>query len=331
MKVLRWNAAMKSVSSISKKPNTRKRVGIKRRTGLLFFAAAAVCGVLLFSAAGCRSTRAYIPERSMAGYLPQDSPIIGKIDVENNRELFTRIAGGFLGAEEELKPVFERTAAVLFAAEISGGGMLETFLIVQGDFPRGITSSIISGNDGWEKHFSGRMPWWENKTDKVQIAVPERGIIFVAPSGIERMLERYRNSLPAAFNREVLHEMEVSDLVIFLQKPAETLLGDFPVDLEKFPLKSLWFTMIKSMEQYDLFGAFLLGTEEEAKKMAMFSRILLVGWIRKNNLGDISKLKETLSVEPLGNYVRVSGLPLAPEAAERFIFSFFPGRGSSSE
>lgn len=322
---------MKSVSSISKKPNTRKRVGIKSRIGRLFFGAAAVCGVLLFTAAGCRTTRAYIPERSMAGYLPQDSPIIGKIDVENNRELFTEIAAGFLGAEEDLKSVFDRTAAVLFAAEMSGGGMLETFFIIRGDFPRGMTFSIISGNDGWEKHFSGRMPWWENKTDRMQIAVPERGIIFVAPSGIERMLERYRKSIPADFNSEVLHEMEVSDLVIFLQKPAQTLLGDFPVDLEKFPLKSLWFTMIKSMEQYDLSGAFLLGTKEEAKKMAMFSRILLVGWIRKNNMGDISKLKETLTVEPKDNYVRVSGIPLEPGAAERFIFSLFPGRGPSLE
>ena len=321
---------MKSVSSISKKPNPRKGGGIKRRIGRLFFAAA-VCGVLFFSAAGCRSTKASIPERGMAGYLPQDSPIIGKIDVENNRELFTKIAAGFLEAEEELKSVFDRTDAVLFAAEISSGGMLEPFFIIQGDFPRGMTFSMISGDDGWEKNFYGRMPWWENKTDRLQIAVPEGGIIFVAPSGIERMLERYRDSIPAAFNSEVLHEMEVSDLVIFLQKPAETLVGDFPVDLEKFPLKSLWFTMVKSMEQYDLSGAFLLGTEEEAKMMAMFSRILLVGWIRKNNLGDISKLKGTLTVEPKGNYVRVSGIPLEPGAAERFLFSLLPGRGHFSE
>lgn len=317
---------MKNATLILKKFNRRKK-------GLhILFTAAVLFG--LFFAAGCKSTETFVSERSLFGYLPQESSITGKIDIENNRELFTRIVAGLLGAEEELTPLFDRTAAVLFAAELSHNKVINTYFIIQGNFPRGITSSIISSDEKWEKNFYGTIPWWENKEEQIQIAVPARGIIFAASEGtegegIEGMLERYRDPFPPAVNREVLHEMEVSDFVLYLRDPAETLLGDFPIDLEKFPLDSMWFTMLQSQNIYHLSGAFLLGTAEEAKKMAMFTRILLVGWIRKNDLGEMGKLKETLMVQPRGNYVRISGITFDQGAAERFILSLLPAPGTS--
>lgn len=295
---------------------------LKKRNVRAAAAAAAVIFIfLLFSCAG--GPEVVSTERPVH-FLPDDSQILGKIDTAANSELFTELILSLMPGEEELGRALERTENVYFTmhAGDSEGESLVSF-IIQGKFPKGLTESAIKKAEGWERR-KGIIPWWENSITGMQFSVPEKNLIFFSRGKLEEMLSHYFSGRIKPLSYEVLKELEVSDLVLYMGDPGAGLLKGLPVDTDKFPLKALWFTLFRDERGYRLSGVFLLSDEKQSKAMAMLSRIFMVGWFRQNKLGTMEELKESMEINAIGNSVRIGGIILDADEVLRLIFSFIP-------
>ena len=306
-------------------------------------AAAAVTVFLSVLMLSCASAPEFVSVERPVHFLPDNPQMVGKMNAVSNEVLFSEIIGTFLsggffndgdmtdnlsGNDEGLQKALGRTENVFFAFNNPENGGERIFsLIIQGKFPRGITESMIKKEEGWEKQSSSPR-WYKNTISGMEFAVPEKNMIFFSTGKLDEMLRRYTSGSRAQISYEALKEFEVSDIVLYVGNPASGLLKGMPVDTEKFPLSSMWFTLFQSRDMYRLSGVFLLSDEKKAKAMAMLSKILMVGWFRQNKLGTMEELKEQLVIAAAGASVRLSGVYLDSAEVMRLMFSFMPEDGT---
>ncbi len=309
------NVERKTVLLVSKKH--RKKPGKIR----FRWACIPLLCIVLFGA--CASAPKYHSIERPVHFLPGSSQLIGKMNAGSNRKLFSEIAKGFLSAEGDTEQALQRAENVFFAYNISKDNRKIVSLIIQGKFPKSITTALIQKEEGWSKH-EGEVPWWSNAETGMQIAVPERNMIFISTGLMGEMIARYVSVQPRSIVYEVLKEIEVSDLVLYLGDPASGFMEGLPVDTKKFPLSSLWFTLYRSGSDYYMSGVFMLNNKKQANAMAMLSKIFMVGWFRQHKLSSVDELKENMQIKALGDSVRISGISLDDSEVLRLLFSFLP-------
>jgi hypothetical protein len=223
-----------------------------------------------------------------------------------------------------MNPLLNRSESLFFALSGDDIGQPALHIILTGDFPPVLSRSAISGEGSWDKVY-GKVPYWQNRTDGSQVAVPAGGIIFFSPRNIDALIRNYLASPEPRLPEEAEKEFDISDLVVYVNDPGPVLLKDFPVDPETFPMRSLWFSVLALGDGYHVSGVFQLDSNENARRMALLSKLLFVGWIKQYGFADFREIKDTLDIRAEGSKVRLDGLRMDRPGLIAFIQTFIPG------
>ncbi len=301
-------------------PLKRHSHGKGRGRNAVSAAAALFLALSLFS---CATAPKEAPALKALGLLPGNALVTGKIEAADNLELIDEVLGRTVLGNEELQRILGRTETLFFSMDETGSGKTVLYGVLIGDFPKNFTTSVIAAEEGWEKQW-GKTPYWEHRVTGAQIAVPQGRIVLFSTGDIERLIGNYRNGAAPDMVYEAAREFGISDLVLYITAPSRFLLSGFPLDPEQFPMKKLWFSLLRIKDDYYLDGVFILDTEENAQRMALLSRILIVGWIKQHGLADLKEIKNTLTIETERTYVRLSGIRMNLGGAASFIDILIP-------
>jgi hypothetical protein len=253
------------------------------------------------------------PGAAYIGMMPEQSDMFCKLRITENRKLARELYEVINDAGELPQQFWDRTDDVYMGITRTSAVMPRFSVAAVGNYPPALIKSNLNQTEEWELHKS-EYSYFQHRRDPIQIAVVDTMLICLSNGHIQPMLERYDRRAVHPLPEEVRREFDISDVVVYIPNPGsgegEAIL---PTEGREIPIQSLWITLVGLGEEYEASVVFEVEDEKKGRQVAMLSRLLLVAWLRKTDIGDISSLKEEVTVESFGKRVRIQGLRLDRE------------------
>ena len=279
--------------------------------------------IILAVITGCSTVPKTVSSSQTVNRLPENQTVYVKIDVHSNIEMLSAILNIEGIQEEALQAALERTSDVLFSLLLKENGDREFSFIATGEYPAGIVKRMLKKNDDWIKQ-GDRIPYWVNPALPLSLAVPDRRNILGTSGSTDLLLAEWEFPSAMDIPRELRHELEISDLVFFMPSPGKTVL-DSVAGGRTYPIELIWITLFdpgvfeSETDVYQLNAVFLMETEDDAAKFRIIARLLTAAIMRKENIGDIADLKNSVEVYHDGTFVRIQGIPVSSEDLITFL------------
>ncbi len=303
-------------------------------------AAAVTLLLLLLLFSGCATAPTQLPGEYYIGMMPEESSYLLKIDVQNNRRLTELLLKPGLGGEALPPELVDRISNAYMgiqSARHSGSSPFAApsiFVTATGRFPAGIISSNLDRDKEWEKR-SNHITYWYNTKMMMELALPERNLLCISTKDVGAMVDRFRDRETMRIPEEVRREFDISDVVVYIPEPGADMLAGgegegavgFNADL---PIDAIWITLFSPVEDsgrpgpnsnlsYEVSLVFKVGDPSKTRQLTLISRLFIIAWMRQADIGDITELKDKISITAGGDHVRIEGLELTVEEIEKGI------------
>ncbi len=292
--------------------------------------------ILLLLLAGCATAVKQLPGEYYIGMMPEESSYLLKIDVRNNRSLTELLLQPSLNGEALPSQLVDRISNAYMAVQPASSSASSPFaapvisLTATGQFPTGIISTNLDRENEWEKR-SNHITYWYNKKLLLELALPERNLLCLSTKNVGAMVDRYNKRKTMRIPEEVRREFDISDVVVYIPDPGADMLAQgggagavgFNADL---PIDAVWITLFSPVEDtkrsetaqnsnhaelsYDVALVFKVADPSKTKQLTLISRLFIVAWMKQADIGDISTLREKISITAGGDHVRIEGLEL---------------------
>ncbi len=268
---------------------------------------------------GC-SSMPNVPIRGSWFYsLPPGQDIYGKAKAHKIAPLLGSISLDGIPGDTGLSDFLTMTEEVYFSADTE---MNHFSFIAVGEYPVVLLRSVIANSVGWRKG-RGEIEHWvkdgESHSKTVQLAFPAYNVVCVSRGMIgeitlARLKEKQVNPPEGAeYPKAFLFDHLLADFSILLSDPQRSVGKGLPIDQERFPVQSAWFTASVEGEEYVSSFVFLPKDPAKAKTLATFMKLMLAGWMRKEGIGDVSTLSKTARLEVKDDRVAIEGIRFSSE------------------
>ncbi|HVO38576.1 MAG TPA: hypothetical protein VMV03_06050 [Spirochaetia bacterium] len=307
-------------------PVAAARAGRLLRTAL----AAAAAAVLLSCAT--------VPTRSATewmGVLPGDASIYISVSVKSSAALIKKTleAGG--PDYRDVMQFADWTKRLLASVTLSRGAPAKFSAVALGDYPSFLIGMSLSGRKEWKevKVPDGSYFAW-NKAD-LELSVPNNATLVAANGGMPSLLQRYKAPVSLPIPPEVASDMGSADVVLYMPRLPDRM-GQDDVDQPaaeggqmRLPIRDVWINAMKTSGGYSVAATVGTPSEQKAKVVALLLRVMIVAWLKGQNISDAAGRLQSISVLPEGALVKVRGITLSDAEILPLFFSFIRGEKSS--
>lgn len=248
-------------------------------------------------------------------------------------ETLARIAGA---ETEQLERITTRIHRAYVQIRLSPGGAPEFSLIALGEVTPTSVALQLNLDPAWQRVLLSKFPgrgftgshwsyrtYWRNAASGLQIAVPQRGVLFVArgaPTAAAGMLQRLQSPGVDPLQPEAAQDLETADIFLYFPDPVglAASLGSGLLS-QQLPIRQVWISAEAEQDSYDLEAVFLLSEVENLRAVELLLRLMLTLWLRKAEVEDpVGKLKAARIRVEQGS-ARIDSLSLtSPEIASFF-------------
>jgi len=279
--------------------------------------------IILFS--GCAGNPKIKDSYSVVSLLPGDQSVYGNIKVRGNEDILSNLLTSLDIAPELQEIALDRTDSIAFSL---GRGEEKPFtILVSGDFPKAVIQGKIRKQKTWKKE-KDIINYWVNEEMGIALTFLGSDIIAVTSGPVSEVIRRYAEKIPARdiprdfltdIPRELELEFSISDAVLYMPLPGKMISEAFESSKD-FPIELVWITLfyLQREEQYDVSAVFRMSSEEDAVSFSKFVKLLLLVMLKREGIGDIKSLPQTLKVTQRGTSVRIQGIPLTSEDISGF-------------
>jgi hypothetical protein len=262
--------------------------------------------------------------------------VYASIDPTSSRGLLETLARTAGAETEQLERITTSIHRAYAQIRFSPGGPLSFSLIALGEVKPTSVALQLNLDPAWQRVLLSKFPdrgftgshwsyrtYWRNAASGLQIACPQRGVLFVAggaPAAAALMLQRLQspgaNPLPA----EAALDLEAADIFLYFPDPAGLAASSDPGLLPRqLPIRQIWISATAEQGSYDLEAVFLLSEVENLRAVELLLRLMLTLWLRSAEVEDtVEKLKAARIRVEQGS-ARIDSLSLTgPEIASFF-------------
>lgn len=305
----------------------------KKSLVLLGIAPLGIVLLVLVLLTGCAGTPSVPMQGSWFYSLPPGQDIYGKVKARNLVPLIESIDIDGIPGNGGISDFLDMTEEVYFSTDAE----LKNFsLIAVGEYPTVILRSVIANSEEWYKG-SGEIEHWvyrdEGPAQAVQIAFPAYNVVCISRGMISDLtlvrLQEKRIHPPEDMEYAeafLLHQL-INDFSILLSNPHRSFGEELPIDQTRFPVNSVWFTTSREGNEYVSSFTFVPKEPKKAKTLATFMKLMLAGWMRKEDIGDVSTLSKTAYLEVEDERVTLGGIYFSAEDIKKLLTIY--GSGAS--
>jgi len=245
------------------------------------------------------------------GVLPPASPesVYASINPSSSRGLLETLARTAGAETEQLERITTRIHRVFAQIRFSPGGAPSFSLIALGEVTPTSVALQLNLDPAWQRVLLSKFPgrgftgshwsyrtYWRNAASGLQIAAPQRGVLFVAggaPSTAAGMLQRLQSPGVDPLPPEAAPDLETADIFLYFPDPAGLAASSDPGLLPyQLPIRQIWISAAAEQDSYDLEAVFLLSEVENLRAVELLLRLMLTLWLRKAEVEDpVGKLK----------------------------------------
>jgi hypothetical protein len=299
---------------------------IPRRKPAVYIGAAAAALLL--------STCATLPQRSPAqwmGVLPEDATMYVSFSVTGSSDLIKKALKEAGPDFQDVSSLMDRTKRLVAAVTITKGAPTRFDVAALGGYPSGIISLRLRGNREWTETPTPSGKYWQWSKAGLQMGIPNNGILLASNGGIEGLLARWASPVALTIPPDAAADMQKADFVLYIPELPGNLTESAAQKGMSLPIQEVWMNAVRRSSGYELSGTVNTSSEEKAKVLALALRLGLVAWMRSQNVVDLAKRLEPVTVTAVGLQVKLAGLHVNNDEIIPLFLSFVRGLGSSSE
>jgi hypothetical protein len=265
------------------------------------------------------------------GVLPGDASLYISVSVRSSSTLIRKTleAGG--PDYRDVIQFADWTKRLLASVTLSRGAPTRFSAVALGDYPSFLIGVSLSGRKEWKqvKVPDGSYYAW-NKAD-LQLSVPNNSTLMASNGSMPSLLERYRAPVPLPIPPEVASDMGIADVVLYMPRlPGGMGQDDMdqPVAEDgqmRLPISDVWIDAMKTSGGYKVAATVGTPSEQKAKVVSLLLRIMIVAWLKGQNITDAAERLQSISVVPEGTQVKVKGITLSDSEILPLFFSFING------
>jgi hypothetical protein len=287
------------------------------------WAAFSALSIGLLILASCGSVPVKTTEQWL-GVLPQDATIYMSVSVRPSAAMFRKALTSAGSAYNDISTLFDMTDRMYIAVTLVQGGSPEYSIVAVGNYPTVLLGWRLGSGTDWKPMKSDAGTWYEAAKGGLQLGLPAGTVLLISNGGIERLLPRLQESNALPVPPEVNEDMNRSDLVVFLPKlPGEIL--DRTEGSMNIPIREVWLDARRNGAKFEVGGTASCTTEKEAKLLSVVMRLVIVAWLRTQNVSDVGERLKSVSVSPEGSQVLLSGLSFTEDEVIPLFLSLITG------
>ena len=270
--------------------------------------------LLLLLLAGCATVPPPRADRDWLSILPPESTFYTSLTGEAFQDLLIEAMATQQWDTKQLDRVLDLTDRVYAGLQIGFQQEPLVSVIAVGRYP-GLLKVYLIDDDQWKR--IGRSSF-AHVTQQLQIAVPERDVVFLSNGGIDRLLARLKNPIPLAFPSDLLKSTESAAAVLYFPE----LPGGPGGQLERLPIQQLWLVLDQKENRYHLEAVFVLTEQRETRVVEILFRLAFTLWMRRAELGDLAARLKAMNIEVIERTVRISDLDFSKQELNKMLQVF---------
>jgi hypothetical protein len=270
--------------------------------------------------------------------LPPVSPgsVYASIDLSSSRGLFETLARTAGAETEQLERISTSIHRAFAQIRFSPGGAPSFSLIALGKVKPTSVALQLNLDPAWQRVLLPKFPgrgftdshwsyrtYWRNTASGLEIACPQRGLLFVAggaPTTAADMLRRFQspgvNPLPA----EATQVLQAAGIFLYFPDPSGLAASsERGLLLQQLPIRQIWISAAAQQDSYDLEAVFILSDVENLRAVELLLRLMLTLWLRTAEVEDPVEKIKAAQIRVQQGSARIDSLRLsAPEIASFF-------------
>ena len=353
-----------------------------RRPRLARIAALSLLPVLSLISLLLASCATIPPSRPTTGWLAVLPPLssdslYASADVASSWDLLKVLAEATGNDTEALERVIGNLdrfhACIRLYPEQSAAQGPRLALIAVGKFSTGPVARRLNGDPSWERNMLEPLPGggasrssWSYRTlwrrGEVDIAVPERGVLFVAAGvsagsaafGAEALLQRFQRPEAQPLPSQARTASESADIFFYIPDPiflalarsassaaaakAQSRAQDPGALLQNLPIRQGWIsarrqapgqvsgqgTQFGDRQGYELEAVFLLDQVDNPRSVELLLRLMLTLWLRKVQAEDPVQILKAARISADAESARIDSFFLEDEQIVLFLQTLLP-------
>jgi hypothetical protein len=277
------------------------------------------------------------------GVLPPMSPqsVYASINPSSARSLFELMARTAGAETEQLERITTSIHRAFVQIRFSPGGAPSFSLIALGEVKTTSVALQLNLDPAWERVLLSKFPdrgftgshwsyrtYWRNTASGLQIACPQRGMLFVAggaPTAAAEMLQRLQSPGASPLPAEAALALETEDIFLYFPDPAGLAASSDPGLLPKqLPIRQIWITATARQDSYEVGAMFVLSEVENLRAVELLLRLMLTLWLRTAGVADPVKILRTAEIHAEQGSARIESLSLTTPEIVSFFQALLP-------
>jgi len=277
----------------------------------------------LLIVAGC----ATVPEKTPAqwlGVLPAKSTMYVSLSVQPSVDMLKNALKQAGPAYNDVSTLLGMTKRLYLAVTLTPNQPSRLSAVAVGSYPAGLLSMRLGSSKDWTKKESASGTWFELAKGGLQLCVASGSAVVISTAEMQDILPRLREAEELGVPSDVAADMERSDLVMYLPElPGGVSQGS--ASSVHIPIQDVWLDAHKTATGYEVGGTVNLSTEKEAKLLTIVGKLVLVAWLRSQNIPNVADRLDAISVTPQGNQVILTGLSFTQDEVVPVFMSLITG------
>lgn len=227
-------------------------------------------------------------------------------------------------AYSDISTLLEMTKQVYLAVTFAPDQTPQISAAAVGGYPSMILDIRLGSGKDWKPTSSPAGSWFKYARGGIRLCAASDTVVLLSNGGMKDLLPRLKDSQAVAIPPDVASDMDHADLVLYLPRLPGGLSGTSASGAH-IPIQEVWMDAHKIADGYEVGGTVNLTSEKEAKLLAIVGRLALVAWLRSLNIADVADKLNSVSIEPQGNQVILSGLDFTEEEVAPVFLSLITG------
>jgi hypothetical protein len=240
--------------------------------------------------------------------LPNDATLYASLSVAGSAELIKKALKDAGPAFNDVGTLVDRTQRMVCSVTLVNGETARFSVVALGSYPPGIIGMRLAGNKDWAQMKSPAGTHWEWKKAGLQVSIPNSAILLASNGAVDQLLSRWSAPPVLAMPSDVAHDMEGTDLVLYMPELPGGLAESAAQNGVHIPIQEVWLDAVKAPGGYNVFGTANTSSEKEAKLVTLVLRLGIVAWMRTNQVSNIAERLKTVNVTAIGPQVKLTGL-----------------------
>jgi hypothetical protein len=223
-------------------------------------------------------------------------------------------------AFNDVSQIVDMTTRFFFGITVTPDQAPQFSAVGLGNYPSFLLGWRLTSS-GWKSKSSSAGSWFESAKGGLQVATVADTVFLISGNRIESLLPLLKGSPAYPMPSDAVQDFDKADLVVYMPELPGGIMEKAAGTIN-IPIREVWLDARQRGSGFDVGGTLNCSTDKEARLLSVMLKLGLVVWMRSQNMTDVGERLQSVTIEPVGNQVLLTGLSVTEDELIPLLLSF---------